>query len=95
MTSPIIYRKCDDEIVAIFPNDPFDNHSNLITCYSHIGQHSSCSWEWVFDCTTEPQNDEIGDLHRELIMQGYNNYQSIPMQDYATLKGIRYDLIAQ
>lgn len=88
MTTPVIYRKSEGETVAIFPREPYDNHSGLITCYAHVGQHSACSWDWVLEDTTEPTEEDIAKLHSELTDRGYYNIQSIPLQDYMTLEGV-------
>lgn len=33
------------DVTAVFPYEPgYDSWS--MTCYAHVGQHSSCTWEW-------------------------------------------------
>jgi hypothetical protein len=62
----VTYRliKGTGDIVAILLDS--GNGRGMYTCYEHIGQHGSCSADWVNDCTfpTNPKNYK--ELHEEL-----------------------------
>lgn len=40
---PVIFRVFRGEVLALFPTLPGTNDPSTMTCYSHIGQHSSAS----------------------------------------------------
>lgn len=52
------------EITAVFPALPGTHHSDM-TCYAHIGQHSSCSIAWYLG-TWSAKPEEYADLLAEL-----------------------------
>ena len=62
---------------AYFPDDVFDNGGINRTCYSHIGQHSSCCPEYAKE-SMKIIPEEINeyewakDLKEELESLGYN-----------------------
>lgn len=77
----VLFRKCDDgSIDAIFPEIPADFTGVSITCYAHIGQHSSCDTEWV-QRTQPAKPSEYADLLAELKAYGdgtvYNDLKII------------------
>lgn len=45
------------EVCAVFPLEAWDNRSNF-TCYAHVGQHGSCSREWVRGTRPATQAEE-------------------------------------
>ena len=50
--------------------DTFDPATETYDCYSHIGQHSSCSREYVLECDpAEP--DDFMELYSEMEHFGY------------------------
>lgn len=56
---------------AIFPEMPaHDRGAELMVCYSHVGQHSSCSMRW-YSLTRPALLGEYIDLKRELESIGY------------------------
>lgn len=58
------------EVTAVF--DDNDEWPNL-TCYSHVGQHSTCSRDWVFGPSQRAATvDEFAPLLRELTSRGYD-----------------------
>lgn len=81
--------KADDETIAIFRADragQFKGHVTAVfpelpgtsaydmTCYAHVGQHSSCTKEWY--ATTRPATyEEYAPLLAELVQIGYNPIQ--------------------
>lgn len=62
-----------NEVIAVFPqlkyNRPLYGDS-IVTCYAHIGQHSSCTNEWA---KKQPiaTPDEYKNLKDELEQIGY------------------------
>lgn len=63
---PVLFRadsEPGDNITAVFPTLP--GSPGLMSCYAHIGQHSSCSRDWLR--TTRPAKpEEYASLKREL-----------------------------
>ena len=59
------------EIFAYFPDVPHDNIGNF-TCYSHVGQHSSCSPKYFSECEVITKKSVYQPLKNELISIGYN-----------------------
>jgi hypothetical protein len=86
---PVIFRKDRNkrgEVTAVFPTLPADYLGHMLTCYAHIGQHASCSWEWFRDRTHRPATpDEYADLLAELhsiygrkLSEGDDAYDLVP-----------------
>lgn len=65
------YDEENDEVVAVFPY--IENNDDTIMCYSHIGQHSSCGWDWVEEDTIPATKEQYADLLKELEDQGYDD----------------------
>lgn len=75
MTKVKFYKQKDGDILAVFPEEIFDNKGN-ITCYAHIGQHSACSKEYLKGLKLATPS-EYNDLLDELIGQGYDDLRII------------------
>lgn len=65
----VIFRKVKSgefkgTIDAIFPDLPANFGRRV--CYSHIGQHSECSFEWYYSHTVKATPEEYKDLYEEL-----------------------------
>ena len=60
-------------VFAVFPNDKQFNgyRTDLVTCYAHIGQHSTCALEY-FEGLRPATSKEYNDLKTELESLGYN-----------------------
>lgn len=71
MTKVKFYMEEENTVFAYFPELPFDYKGNK-TCYSHIGQHSACSPEYIKGkkLATPEQYEE---LLNELKGQGYDD----------------------
>lgn len=52
------------EITAVFPAIP-GTHEYDMTCYAHVGQHSSCSYTWYLG-TWPAKPEEYANLLAEL-----------------------------
>lgn len=61
---PVLFRKCFGEITAVFPTECGTSQYNM-TCYVHVGQHSSGSREW-YNKTRKAAPAEYADLLAEL-----------------------------
>ena len=66
----VIFRKFDDEIIALFPEDKADYHGN-VTSYSQIGQHSAADYNYVMQKSKKATSKEYADLKKELTSIGY------------------------
>lgn len=65
---PVLFRadkrgQFKDSVTAVFPTLP--GSPGMLTCYAHIGQHGSCSKDWLRD-TRAAKPDEFAALKREL-----------------------------
>ena len=69
--TPVLFRvhrapkKYGGEVTAVFPCEPWDTLGQYMTCYAHIGQHSSCDFSW-YQKTRPATETEYSDLKREL-----------------------------
>lgn len=62
------------DVFAVFPESPYNNDSNLVDCYSAIGQHSSCHKDYIKE--SEQATEELySDLKKELVYCGYDNLE--------------------
>jgi hypothetical protein len=59
------------DVTAIFPD--FPERCNDATCYSHVGQHGTCSREWYRNHTRPATPEEFAPLLKELAAVGYND----------------------
>jgi hypothetical protein len=67
------YNDANRDLFAVFPQIKFNKRiygNSLLSCYSHIGQHSSCHEEYVKKCRPA-KPEEHADLLRELQSIGY------------------------
>lgn len=72
---PVIFKLCEGEVTAVFPTLPGTNDPWSMTCYAHIGQHSSASIEWVR--TAKPATPaQYAPLLREL-QSIYHEYELV------------------
>ena len=71
--TPVIFKKCEGEVTAVFPTLPGavgDNYT--MTCYAHVGQHGIASEAWVRGAKPAKESEYI-DLLAELIRIGYDD----------------------
>jgi hypothetical protein len=59
-------------VLAVFPFTRYNNgyRTDLVTCYSHVGQHSYCAKEF-YKPLRKAKKSEYMDLLRELEQIGY------------------------
>ena len=67
------YREPMREILAVFPKHKERNgyRNDLMECYSHTGQHSTCAPEYLKKCRRATP-EQYADLKRELETYPYN-----------------------
>lgn len=71
MTTKVLYKMLDDEVIALFPREPGDmNAYRTCLSYMHNGQHSAASLELCANPTARP--DQYAPLHAELESLGYH-----------------------
>lgn len=64
-TLPVIFRKSEGEVTAVFPTLPHDQTGRHLTVYAHVGQHGGAAWNW-YSRTKAARPDEYADLLAEL-----------------------------
>ena len=71
----VLFRKWRKgrDIYAIFPELPGTNDPATCSCYSHIGQHSSCDSNYYLGKTVPATPEEYADLLTELKSIGYDD----------------------
>jgi hypothetical protein len=62
-----VFTKEFNEVTAVFIN----KYTEFLDCYSHIGQHSLCSKDWVFNQKPATKK-QYQNLLNELQNIGYN-----------------------
>ena len=66
-----IFRKeSEGEILAVFLDFV---HGSLLDCYAHVGQHGTCSVDYVINDTTPATPEERDPLYHELCGIGYSD----------------------
>jgi hypothetical protein len=66
------------EVTALLPDVP--EHHSFMTCYAHVGQHSSCDTRWVREETRAATPEEYAPLLREL-EQIYGTMEIVSIQE--------------
>ena len=68
----VVFRKYkDNDIIAIFPEEPGNMDKHTCMSYMHIGQHGACNPSIISD-TTLASKEEFQELKNELESIGYN-----------------------
>lgn len=79
----VLFRRDDDgDITAVMPFE--EGSPNMMTCYAHVGQHSSCDIGWVTEDTFAAAEDEYRSLHKELTSEPFN-YKFLIIDDLTAL----------
>ncbi len=66
----VVFLRDKGGIYAVFPG--LAATDVLVTCYTHVGQHSGCALWYCDDCTEVTHPAEYADLFAELDHIGYN-----------------------
>lgn len=91
MIEVIFFKENDGEVFAYFPNLTADQRGNM-TCYSHTGQHSACSKEYLIGRELATP-EEFTPLLNELKDQGYQNLKVLNEKKKRTLTDIYLNFI--
>jgi len=72
-TTLVVWRKwlSTDEIIALFPAEPFDINGRYCLSYEHVGQHSGADYHEVIEATSPATEEEAASLAQELTRIGY------------------------
>lgn len=66
-----MHKKHGGNVLALFPDEPWDKWGHHITCYAHVGQHGAAEWYGVINKSRPATADEYWDLALELKGLGY------------------------
>jgi hypothetical protein len=72
-TTKVVFKMLQDEVIAIFPNNLYNEElygKTMVDSYMHIGQHSACSVE-LLDGLQDASEEQYKDLKNELQTIGY------------------------
>ena len=75
MVTPVLFRaeqsgQFKGDVTAVFPTLP--GSPGCMTCYAHVGQHSSCAMAW-YNTTRPAKAVEYASLLTELQSRGYDD----------------------
>lgn len=89
----VIFRKFDDnQVIALFPEEPGDSRPYSFMSYMHIGQHGSASHE-IVQGTKLATQEEYRDLKQELESIGYD--LSVYQKITSRMDSVRYFTLLQ
>lgn len=71
-------------LTAVFVDHQGTSDPSTKECYAHLGQHSTCSMEWVLQDTRPAHPEEYSSLLKELISIGYDDLKIL-----TDLRGVR------
>lgn len=78
----VCFRKEGNDILAVFPYEVGTSHPETMTCYAHVGQHSSASQAYVLYCTKPAKPEEYESLKAELDTRYAPDYHLRVLQRY-------------
>jgi hypothetical protein len=82
-TAHVLFRIDDDgDVTAVFPFE--EGSPGMMTCYAHVGQHSSCDIGWLQE-TRAATEEEYASLKRELEGAPFT-YKLIVLKDLHSLE---------
>lgn len=84
MKLPVIFKwETGDhpQVCAFFPTLPGDNDPSTMTCYAHVGQHSSADMDYVRSCRPASP-EEYASLLSELQSVGYDGLVVMKRQSW-------------
>lgn len=70
--TPVIFKLCEGEPIAIFPREPGSYDPHTMTVYTHVGQHGIGSEPWARDAKPASPEQYAG-LLAELRRLGYDD----------------------
>ncbi len=71
----VVFRKWNKggEIIALFPEEPWNPDKGTVASYMHVGQHSDADYHYMLGKTRPASEDEYRPLLAELIDIGYDD----------------------
>lgn len=74
MATKVVFRKWKNgEIIALFPDQPWNRHDYTTTSYMHFGQHGAADYTEVIAITQPAKEHEYQNLLDELKTIGYGD----------------------
>ena len=72
----VIFKKCEGEVVAVFPELAGTSDPYTMTCYAHVGQHAHCNTAFVAN-SKPAKPEEYESLLKELTQVGYEKIRVV------------------
>lgn len=70
----VVFRKWEEgDVIALFPDEPWNRHDSTTTSYMHVGQHGAADYTGVITVTRPARENEYQNLLAELKTIGYND----------------------
>ncbi len=71
----VVFRKFrkGGEVIALFPDEPWNPDAGTVTSYMHVGQHSDADYDHVVALTRPAREHECQPLLAELKSIGYDD----------------------
>ena len=76
-TKVVFRRFPDGEIIALFPDDPWNKSDYTTASYLHVGQHGAADYQHVVAKTHPATEPEYRDLLAELRAIGYDDLRVV------------------
>lgn len=70
--TPVIFKLCEGEVTAVFPQEPGSNDPRTLGVYAHVGQHGIGDMHWAADAKPATP-EQYEPLLRELRAIGYDD----------------------
>ena len=73
-TTRVVFRRYPDgQVIALFPDIPWNGQRGEVTSYMHLGQHGAADYHHVLATARLATEDEYNDLFSELQSIGYDD----------------------
>lgn len=70
----VVFRKWKEgDVIALFPDEPWNRHDYTTTSYMHVGQHGAADYTGVITVTRPARENEYQNLLAEHKTIGYND----------------------
>lgn len=79
MATKVVFRKWeeDKEVIALFPDIPFNTRDHTTMAYVHMGQHGAADYSGVIAETSPAKEPEYRNLLAELKSIGYKDLRIV------------------
>lgn len=86
----VIFRKWNGgDVIALFPQVPYDRNGIYCMSYEHIGQHGSAGYDTVVCQSSLASPEEYADLKHELESRPFNYVLSVASRESSKDRQIR------